>query len=103
MSLSTERLLKTLRCPGCNGFLRVNDENVKTNGDLCFECANCSERFPVISEVPRLLLSPLRKALLGNKESDDSPGPQVKTALSFGFEWTRFPEMYEEWGRSFLD
>lgn len=103
MSLSTERLLATLRCPGCNGFLRVNDEKVKTNGDRCFECANCRERFPIISDVPRLLLSPLREALLGNKASDDSQGPQVKTALSFGFEWTRFPEMYEEWGRSFLD
>ncbi len=103
MSFSTEKLLETLRCPGCHGSLQVNDGPAKINGDLYFECATCSEQFPIVAEVPRLLLSSLREVLLGNKASGDSEEPQVKTALSFGFEWTRFPEMYEEWNRSFLD
>src|ERR1700686_627779 len=103
MSLSTENLLATLRCPGCHGILRNSDEHAKNNGDLYFECATCSEQFPIVAEVPRLLLSPLREALLGNKASAAKEVPQVRTALSFGFEWNRFPEMYEEWNRSFLD
>ena len=103
MSLSTEKLLETLRCPGCHGTLRKNDEHVKNTGDLYLECATCREQFPVVAGVPRLLLSPLREALLGNRALAGHEEPQVKTALSFGFEWTRFPEMHEEWSRSFLD
>jgi 2-polyprenyl-3-methyl-5-hydroxy-6-metoxy-1,4-benzoquinol methylase len=103
MSLSTEKLLETLRCPGCHGSLQVNDGPANINGDVYFECATCSEQFPIVGDVPRLLLPPLREALLGNKASSDSEEPQVKTALSFGFEWTWFPEMYEEWNQSFLD
>ena len=49
------------------------------------------------------MLSPdLRAVLLpGGNAQRDQPAP-VKTALSFGYEWTRFPEMYAEWQRSFL-
>ena len=103
MSLSTEQLLDTLRCPRCHGSLRGNDEHAPANGDRYLECPNCQELFPVIADVPRLLLSPLREALLGDQAAGGSAEPQVKTALSFGYEWTRFPEMYEEWNQSFLD
>ncbi len=103
MSLSREKLLETLRCPQCHGILCENDEQAKHNGDLGLECVTCREQFPIIREVPRLLLSPLREALLDNKSTAGNEEPQVKTALSFGFEWTRFPEMYKEWNQSFLD
>jgi SAM-dependent methyltransferase/uncharacterized protein YbaR (Trm112 family) len=103
MLLPTEKLLDTLRCPACFGALSQNKDHVTNNGDLELACTNCGERFPVINGVPRVLLSPLREALLGNKEITGDEEPQVKTALSFGFEWTRFPEMYEEWNQSFLD
>jgi 2-polyprenyl-3-methyl-5-hydroxy-6-metoxy-1,4-benzoquinol methylase len=103
MSLSIEQLLETLRCPRCHGSLSLNDEQAQNNGDRHLECANCRETFPVVADVPRLLLSPLREALLGDQASAGSAEPQVKTALSFGFEWTRFPEMYKEWNQSFLD
>lgn len=103
MSLSTEKLLETLRCPGCRGLLRLNDERAQDNGDRYFECPTCKEQFPIVREVPRLLLSPLREALLGHKAIASDEEAQVKTALSFGFEWTRFPEMYQEWNQSFLD
>jgi 2-polyprenyl-3-methyl-5-hydroxy-6-metoxy-1,4-benzoquinol methylase len=81
----------------------MTDERAQNNGDRYLECANCSEMFPVVADVPRLLLSPLREALLGDQAAAGSAEPQVKTALSFGFEWTRFPEMYKEWNQSFLD
>jgi len=45
----------------------------------------------------------LREALLDNGTVEKSQLRQVETALSFGFEWNRFPEMYEEWNQSFLD
>ena len=53
--------------------------------------------------IPRLLLSPLREAILENGSANGTDREQVKTALSFGFEWSRFPEMYDEWEQSFLD
>ena len=79
----------------------MHEEHARNNGDRYFECHTCREQFPVVADVPRLLLSPLREALLGNKVT--AGDPQVKTALSFGYEWTRFPEMYKEWKQSFLD
>jgi SAM-dependent methyltransferase/uncharacterized protein YbaR (Trm112 family) len=103
MSLAIEKWLETLRCPACQGTLRKKAEAAKTNGDLYLECETCGEQFPVVGELPRLLLSPFREALLGNHEIAGEEEPQVKTALSFGFEWTRFPEMYKEWNQSFLD
>jgi SAM-dependent methyltransferase/uncharacterized protein YbaR (Trm112 family) len=103
MSLSVEKILETLRCPACFGVLRQNNEPGRKKVDLELECTACGEKFPVIGGVPRLLLSPFREALLGNRETAAGEEDQVKTALSFGFEWTRFPEMYEEWNQSFLD
>src|SRR5882672_4648482 len=103
MSLSTEELLETLRCPACLSRLRQKDEQAQDNGDICLECSTCKEQFPIVRGVPRLLLSPLREALLGQQPIASDEEPQVKTALSFGFEWSRFPEMYKEWNQSFLD
>jgi SAM-dependent methyltransferase/uncharacterized protein YbaR (Trm112 family) len=100
MSLTLEKILETLRCPACQGLLREQPDD---NGGPFLECTSCHEQFPIIRNVPRLLLSPLREALLGDKAIDGDQEPQVKTALSFGFEWTRFPEMYQEWNQSFLD
>jgi len=98
-----ERLLEVLRCPACRGRLCLSDSKVESNGDVYLECQGCQQRFPIMNDVPRLLLSPLREALLGNGEAGDDYDPQVKTARSFGFEWSRFPEMYAEWNQSFLN
>jgi 2-polyprenyl-3-methyl-5-hydroxy-6-metoxy-1,4-benzoquinol methylase len=102
MSLPMKRLLEVLRCPACQDQLRLSEGKVENNSDLYLECRRCQQQFPIIHNVPRLLLSPLREALLGTDRARGDYDPQVKTARSFGFEWTRFPEMYEEWGRSFL-
>jgi SAM-dependent methyltransferase/uncharacterized protein YbaR (Trm112 family) len=100
MPTSIERLLETLRCPACQSQLSAGD-GINTEGHQYLECRNCREQFPIINDVPRLLLSPLREALLGNETHGDDEDPQVKTARSFGFEWTRFPEMYAEWEKTF--
>ena len=102
MSLSEQELTETLRCPGCLGQLSVRRET----GDgikAALVCSSCAEEFPVIDSIPRLLLSPFREALLGNGIVRDVDARQLETAKSFGFEWSRFPEMYEEWNQSFLD
>lgn len=101
MSLSEQELAETLRCPGCLDRLRLDHRANSTQVFLV--CSRCAEEFPVIRSIPRLLLSPLREALLGDGSVQGADARQLETALSFGFEWTRFPEMYEEWNRSFLD
>jgi ubiquinone/menaquinone biosynthesis C-methylase UbiE/uncharacterized protein YbaR (Trm112 family) len=103
MDLRGERLLETLRCPRCQEKLAFREDTVSRGIDQQLECVSCRERFPIVDGIPRLLLSPLREALLGNSSTSGTDERQVKTALSFGFEWARFPEMYDEWNRSFLN
>lgn len=101
MSFSTDKLLEALRCPGCQARFSLIDQ-VSKDHPISFECAQCHEVFPVINKIPRLVLSPLREALVEQKAGSEPNDLQVKTAQSFGYEWTRFPEMYAEWEQSFL-
>jgi SAM-dependent methyltransferase len=50
-----------------------------------------------------MLLPNLREALAGEASASGMDAKQVETALSFGYEWHRFPDMYDEWERQFLD
>src|SRR5437763_5057023 len=102
MSSSIEKDLATLCCPGCHGSLRLGDEHAPDTGDVHYKCTNCDQRFPIVDDVPRMLLSPMREALLGEGRASGTDKQQIQTALSFGFEWSRFPEMYDEWEQSFL-
>ena len=100
--MSIENTLETLRCPGCHGRLALSADHSRENGNRYYHCVACDERFPIVREVPRLLLSPLRDALVARNTTARNDNPQIKTALSFGYEWTRFPEMYKEWEQTFL-
>ena len=100
MSLSENQLLETLRCPRCHGGLTWS---VHAGDTRQLFCQRCKEAFPIIAGIPRMLLSPLREALLGKGVAKGADAIQVETALSFGFEWSRFPEIYEEWNQSFLN
>ena len=102
MSISEPELTETLRCPACVGRLRPAHD-AEPGLQVPLVCSDCGEEFPVIRSIPRLLLSPFREALLGNGTAGGTDERQLQTALSFGFEWTRFPEMYDEWSRSFLE
>ena len=99
MPLSNEIFLETLRCPKCHG--QLNAERDATEGSS-YQCFACNESFPIIRGIPRLLTSPLREALLDNNNLAGSDDVQIKTALSFGYEWLHFSEMYEEWNQTFL-
>src|SRR5678815_4472513 len=97
MGLDKQKLVDTLRCPACRGVLLTSSD------EQGLFCGQCNLTFPVINGIPRMLLSPFREALLGNGAAKGLDAKQVETALSFGFEWQRFPEMYDEWEKQFLD
>jgi 2-polyprenyl-3-methyl-5-hydroxy-6-metoxy-1,4-benzoquinol methylase/uncharacterized protein YbaR (Trm112 family) len=97
MGLDKQKLVDTLRCPACRGVLLTSSD------EQGLFCGQCNLTFPVINDIPRMLLSPFREALLGNGAAKGLDAKQVETALSFGFEWQRFPEMYDEWEKQFLD
>lgn len=91
-----ELLTSSLRCPGCGGTL-----GAESNGALA--CAACELSFPIENGIPRLLLPAIRAAFQENESTSAFDAKQAKTALSFGYEWNRFHEMYAEWEKQFLD
>lgn len=100
--MNIETILGTIRCPACQGRLSASCDDGRANGGSQYECTRCTRKFPIVNGVPRLLLSPLREGLLADDGNFPTDDPQIRTALSFGYEWFRFPEMYNEWERTFL-
>src|SRR5262245_45898035 len=90
-----EKLLDTLRCPNCRSRLSYSAE--------VFVCGRCDLSYPIVDDIPRLLLPAMRDALKGNGSVTRVEETQAETARSFGYEWHRFPEMYDEWEKQFLD
>ena len=103
MSLPKDKLLEELRCPNCEARVHFSDALATPAASGSFECTNCKLQFPIINDVPRLVLPSLREALAGKGSESQFDRQQAETALSFGYEWQRFPEMYEEWERTFLN
>jgi SAM-dependent methyltransferase/uncharacterized protein YbaR (Trm112 family) len=103
MLLQKEKLLETLRCPGCRGSLSLSQKTASLEQCSNLVCQACEMYYPITNDIPRLLPPPLREALLGQGSVTGTDAKQVETALSFGFEWHRFPEMYDEWEQQFLD
>jgi SAM-dependent methyltransferase len=103
MARLIEKMLNTLRCPGCQGAIGKHSAEGADKDITYLECMSCKDRFPVVRDIPRMLLPPLRDALLRDEPTSRIDDPQIKTARSFGYEWTRFPEMYVEWEQTFLD
>ncbi|MGQ0761895.1 MAG: methyltransferase domain-containing protein [Acidobacteriota bacterium] len=98
-----DKLIETLRCPACAERLTFSTNASHPGASGSFECTACAEQFPVIDGIPRLLLPRFREALLGNGAGGAVKDAEVKTALSFGYEWNQFPEMYSEWEANFLN
>ena len=99
MSVQTEKLIQVLRCPQCGGGLRAADDGAKES----LECAACQLEYPIVDGIPRMLLPAMRDALATRHAQSDFERRQAETALSFGYEWKRFPEMYAEWEQTFLE
>ncbi len=94
MSDDLTKLLETLRCPRCRGELLPADD---------LKCAHCDISYPITGGIPRLLLPTMRDALNGASQASQNDERQAETAQSFGYEWHRFPEMYDEWEKQFLE
>jgi SAM-dependent methyltransferase/uncharacterized protein YbaR (Trm112 family) len=95
MALSVDKMIETLRCPSCRGALSGSETELS--------CEKCKVAYPIVDGIPRMLAPNLRDALAGQVSATGTDAKQVETALSFGYEWHRFPEMYDEWERQFLD
>jgi SAM-dependent methyltransferase/uncharacterized protein YbaR (Trm112 family) len=95
MSSPQESLITSLRCPNCGGTLEGSSAQIT--------CTSCRLTFPIENGIPRMLLPAIRAALQQDSIADTFDAKQAKTALSFGYEWQRFPEMYAEWEKQFLD
>lgn len=87
--------LANLRCPQCHSALTAEENGLA--------CPACVESFPIIGGIPRMLLKPLREALLGGASASGDDARQVSTAQSFGYEWKRFSEMIDDWERNFRE
>jgi SAM-dependent methyltransferase len=74
-------VLEILACPGCARPL--------AEGAGALTCAGCGARYPIVAGVPRLLPPSL---------TDEAR----ETASRFGYEWTRFAEVIDEYERQFL-
>jgi len=101
MPLRVEEEIHGMRCPECSGNLLPKYAATEMAGFI--KCASCAEEFPIINGIPRMLLSPIRDALRGKASNSNLDSKQLATANSFGFEWSRFPQMYPEWEQNFLD
>ncbi|MGH9769787.1 MAG: methyltransferase domain-containing protein [Blastocatellia bacterium] len=90
-----------MRCPICQGVLTSAQLP-----EIALGCLKCNETFPVVNGIPRMISAAMRQAL-GGENSPAGPGQidrmRVDTAKSFGFEWSRFPEMRAEWENNFWD
>src|SRR5205085_4511782 len=92
-------LWKDLLCPVCS--CRLFPVSDSPNSLVCF---TCSEKFPIVNGIPRLLTKTAsRLSDSSNGVADRGQTLQLKTAKSFGFEWTHFSEMYPEWESNFRD
>ncbi len=93
---------RDLRCPDCAGPL-ISSAASREDGAESLRCGACSRSFPVHDGIPRLLPAELQDALRSGSSGSVDGKLQLATIRSFGFEWTRFPQMYSVWERNFLD
>ncbi len=91
-------LWNDLVCPACGCSL------IPVGSPDSFVCNACHEEFPIVKGIPRLLTGMASDLSSGlNSVADRNHTLQLKTAESFGFEWTHFSEMYPEWQTNFRD
>src|SRR5688572_17025877 len=89
--------VEELKCPVCSGDLSQRDQNF---ANAFLDCAGCSRSYPIIDGIPRMLTSTMRKAMQGGTVSHETAfddASKAATAKSFGYEWSHFSQMYEEW------
>ena len=86
------RLMDFLACPACRGELGLSVTKEETGEILegTIVCRNCAKSFPVTRGIPRMLSGNLSKE-------------KQATAEAFGYEWTHFTALDEQYRKEFLD
>lgn len=96
-------LLNNICCPRCLGELNLGMASPAYQAEWSYRCRACQIEFPIIDDIPRMLLPGMLETLVCHGDDSGKANRQVQTAQSFGFEWQHFSEMYEEWERNFLE
>ena len=86
------RLLDHLACPQCGRSLELHVERVESEEVLegALACPDCSASFPIIRGIPRFV----PKELSEEKRA---------TAAAFGYEWTHYSQLNDQYRAEFLD
>ncbi len=85
-------LLEYLACPACGGELALSVQS-ETEGEVLegkLDCRTCSASYRISGGIPRMLRAPLG-------------AEQQATAEAFGYEWTHFTDLDEQYRAEFLD
>jgi SAM-dependent methyltransferase len=86
------RAVEYLACPQCGHSFDLRVESQEHQEIIAgrLVCVGCGATFPIIRGIPRLL----PKQLSAEKKA---------TAAAFGYEWTQYPELNEQYCAEFLD
>ena len=86
------RLLEYLACPACGRpfELRVHREEDAEVVEGSLVCPACGASFPIVRGIPRFL-------------SPELSAEKRATAAAFGYEWTHYSELNEQYRAEFLD
>lgn len=86
------RLLEYLACPPCGRAfeLRLERQEAGEIVDGTLVCPACSASFPIVRGIPRFLPAELS-------------AEKRATAAAFGYEWTHYSELNEQYRAEFLD
>jgi SAM-dependent methyltransferase/uncharacterized protein YbaR (Trm112 family) len=97
--------VEELKCPVCRGNLSQSNKDF---ANAFLDCSKCRESYPIVNGIPRMLTSTMREAMKGKSkiarsETTTDEASKVATANSFGYEWSHFSQMYEEWESNFKE
>ncbi len=86
------RLLQFLVCISCKALLSLTTESREGEEIITgmLHCTRCDSRFPITNGIPRFLPSAI-------------PSHIQATSEGFGYEWTHFSELRNEYREQFLD
>lgn len=103
INLSVNQFVENLTCPACQGELSQGNKDF---ANAFLDCSQCLASYPIVNGIPRMLTATMREAMKGENAVGDTAfdeASKAATAKSFGYEWSHFSQMYEEWESNFKE